>query len=286
MYTIKLLNRYIDKQNTMTKIAAIQMNSTADLHVNLEVAKSLINEASERGAEFLVLPENFALIGDQEQDKLKIMESFGSGTIQDFLSQQSQQHKIWLLAGTVPLQATVEDKVRASCLLYGPDGRCTYRYDKIHLFDVIVDQKTGESYRESQTLEAGTEIVVAQTPLASIGMSVCYDLRFPELYRAMHKDGVHIIAVPSAFTAFTGKAHWENLLRSRAIENLCYIVAANQSGRHNERETWGHSMILNPWGDILDIIEDGPGIAIADIDLEQQHALRQSFPCLKHRVLA
>lgn len=269
----------------MVTVAAIQMVSTTDLHHNLDTTAELIASAVTQGAEFLVLPENFAFMGKQESDKLTVMESFGSGIIQDFLAQQSQQHKIWLVAGTIPLQATVANKARAACLLYDPHGQCRSRYDKVHLFDVTVDQAGEENYQESDTLEAGKDIVVFAAPFGNIGMSVCYDLRFPELYRAMHKKGVNMITVPSAFTATTGQAHWKSLLRSRAIENLCYVIASNQGGQHsNQRSTWGHSMIIDPWGRILDNIKQQKGYVIADIDTEKQKKLRRSFPCLEHRV--
>ena len=262
------------------------MISTTEVDVNLESASDLIAQAANRGAEFHLLPENFPLMGHKEHDKMTILEPFGLGPIQDFLSEQSKKHGIWLMGGTIPLHASEENKVRAACLLYDPEGKCTFRYDKIHLFDATVDEESEESYQESNTLEAGNEIVIAETPFGNIGMSVCYDLRFPELYRSMLENNVNIITVPSAFTATTGEAHWESLLRSRAIENLCYIIASNQGGRHiNGRETWGHSMILDPWGKILDCVEKGPGFAIADIDLEKQKTLRRNFPCLKHRVI-
>ena len=270
----------------MTKVASIQMVSTADVDQNLESASELITQAVNQGAEFLQLPENFPFMGHEEFDKTAISETFGHGSIQDFLSEQSQKHSVWLMGGTIPLQASVTNKVRAACLLYSPEGNCTSRYDKIHLFDVMVNEAFKESYHESNTLEPGNEIVVAETPIGNIGMSVCYDLRFPELYRAMHEKDVNIIAVPSAFTATTGKAHWGSLLRARAIENLCYVIASNQGGRHiNDRETWGHSMIIDPWGKILDCVDKGSGIAIADIDLEKQKILRQNFPCLEHKTL-
>ncbi len=262
------------------------MISTADVDQNLESASELITQAVNQGAYFLLLPENFPLMGHEEHDKVAILEPFGQGPIQDFLSEQSQKHGIWLMGGTIPLQASVVDKIRAACLFYDPEGNCAFRYDKMHLFDVTVDEDAGESYQESNTLEAGNEIVVAETPFGNIGMSVCYDLRFPELYRAMLKNDVNIITVPSAFTATTGVAHWKSLLRARAIENLCYVIASNQGGRHiNDRETWGHSMIIDPWGEILDCVEKGPGFAIADIDLEKQKTLRRNFPCLEHRKL-
>ncbi|TDJ17003.1 MAG: carbon-nitrogen hydrolase family protein [Gammaproteobacteria bacterium] len=268
----------------MTKVASLQMISTADVDVNLESASELIAQAANQGAEFLLLPENFPLMGHEEHDKVAILEPFGQGPIQGFLSEQSQKYGIWLMGGTIPLQASVADKIRAACLLYDPAGKCAFRYDKIHLFDATVDEESEESYQESNTLEAGNEIVIAETPFGNIGMTVCYDLRFPELYRAMLKNDVNIITVPSAFTATTGVAHWESLLRARAIENLCYVIASNQGGQHiNDRETWGHSMIIDPWGDILDCIEKGPGFAIANIDLERQKTLRRNFPCLEHR---
>ena len=262
------------------------MTSTADVDQNLESASELITQAVNQGAYFLLLPENFPLMGHEEHDKVAILEPFGQGPIQDFLSEQSQKHGVWLMGGTIPLQASVVDKIRAACLFYDPEGNCAFRYDKMHLFDVTVDEDAGECYQDSNTLEAGNEIVVAETPFGNIGMSVCYDLRFPELYRAMLKNDVNIITVPSAFTATTGVAHWRSLLRARAIENLCYVIASNQGGRHiNDRETWGHSMIIDPWGEILDCVEKGPGFAIADIDLEKQKTLRRNFPCLEHRKL-
>ena len=259
------------------------MTSTVNVDQNLESASELITQAVNQGAYFLLLPENFPFMGHEEHDKVAILEPFGQGPIQDFLSEQSQKHGVWLMGGTIPLQASVVDKIRAACLFYDPEGNCAFRYDKMHLFDVTVDEDAGESYQESNTLEAGNEIVVAETPFGNIGMSVCYDLRFPELYRAMLKNDVNIITVPSAFTATTGVAHWKSLLRARAIENLCYVIASNQGGRHiNDRETWGHSMIIDPWGEILDCVEKGPGFAIADIDLEKQKTLRRNFPCLGH----
>ena len=262
------------------------MTSTVDVDQNLESASELITQAVNQGAYFLLLPENFPLMGHEEHDKVAILEPFGQGPIQDFLSEQSQKHGVWLMGGTIPLQASVVDKIRAACLFYDPEGNCAFRYDKMHLFDVTVDEDAGESYQESNTLEAGNEIVVAETPFGNIGMSVCYDLRFPELYRAMLKNDVNIITVPSAFTATTGVAHWKSLLRARAIENLCYVIASNQGGRHiNDRETCGHSMIIDPWGEILDCVEKGPGFAIADIDLGKQKTLRRNFPCLEHRQL-
>ncbi len=262
------------------------MISTTDVDENLQSASELIAQAAGQGAKFLLLPENFPFMGHEEHDKVAIRESFGKGPIQDFLSEQSQKHGIWLMGGTIPLRASDANKVRPACLLYDPQGKCTSRYDKMYLFDAMVDEDSDESYQESNTLEAGDEIVVAETPFGNIGMSICYDLRFPELYRAMHKSDVNIITVPSAFTATTGEAHWESLLRARAIENLCYVIASNQGGRHiNDRETWGHSMIIDPWGEILALVDEGPDIACAELDMEKLTKLRKSFPTLEHRKL-
>jgi predicted amidohydrolase len=271
----------------MINVAAIQMVSTDTVNENLNIAQKLINEAVSKNAKFVTLPENFPLMGKEDSDRLAITEAFGTGPIQTFLSQQSKQHQIWLLGGTIPLNSGKPDKVLAASLLYNPKGECVAHYDKIHLFDVLVNESNNESYKESNTFEAGNELVVAQTEIGNIGLSVCYDLRFPELYRRMQNDNVQIITAPSAFTATTGEAHWETLLRARAIENLCYVIASNQGGRHvNERETWGHSMIVDPWGTVLASVNKGTGVAIAGIDLDKQAKLRNSFPALSHMRLA
>lgn len=264
--------------------AALQMVSSDQLQENLEQAEQLINEAVKQEARFITLPENFPLMGKEDADRLNLAESPGTGPIQDFLSEQATRHDIWLLGGTIPLKTNRPDKVYAASLLYAPSGTTAAYYNKVHLFDVLVDEGKQESYQESATFAAGNDVVVAKTEIGNIGLSVCYDLRFPELYRAMHRDEVQIITAPSAFTATTGEAHWETLLRSRAIENLCYVVASNQGGLHaNNRRTWGHSMIVDPWGNVLDCIEQGPGMAIASIDLNKQSRLRQMFPAIQHR---
>ena len=214
----------------MINAAAIQMVSTDTVDENLNIAQKLITEAVSQKAKLVTLPENFPLMGKEDSDRLAITESFGTGPIQSFLSQQSKQHQIWLLGGTIPLEADRPDKVLAASLLYNPKGECIAHYDKIHLFDVLVDESSDESYKESNTFEPGSKILVAQTEIGNIGLSVCYDLRFPELYRRMHNDNVQIITAPSAFTATTGKVHWESLIRARAIENLCYVIASNQGG--------------------------------------------------------
>ncbi len=269
----------------MTRVAVLQLVSTDNVSENLKSAAELINAASNEGAKFLQLPENFALMGHEEQDKLSAKEDFGNGPIQEFLQDQARSHNIWLMGGSVPIVAEAPDKIRAASLLYNPKGELVARYDKIHLFDVCVDSAE-ESYQESSTFEPGNEIVVAKTPFANIGMSICYDLRFPELFRKMHEAKVNLITAPSAFTYTTGELHWESLLRVRAIENLCFIMACNQGGRHvNGRDTWGHSMVVSPWGEILACVETGPGFACADLDMQSLETLRRDFPVLEHRKL-
>jgi nitrilase len=271
--------------NNITRVAAIQMVSGGNVEANLGSAAGLIDRAVADRATFLLLPENFAIMGRNEEDKLRVMEPYGQGgPIQSFLAVQARLHGIWLMGGTIPLKADAANKVRAACLLFNPEGQCVARYDKIHLFDVGIGSGAQDIYNESVTIEGGTEVTVAGTPFGNIGMSVCYDVRFPELYRRMHESNVNIITVPSAFTATTGRAHWETLLRARAIENLCYVIASNQGGRHmNNRETWGHSMVISPWGEILATVAQGEGIACADIDPGKLQELRNRFPSLNHR---
>lgn len=270
----------------MTRVATIQMVSSNNLTENLASAAALINEAAELGAELAVLPEYFPMISDNERDKFACREQFGQGPIQDFLAAAASRHKLWLVGGSIPLDSADPTRVYNSCLLYNPDGKVVARYEKIHLFDVQVDQSGNEAYNESTTIAAGSKVVVAETPFARIGMSICYDLRFPELYRSMLDQDITLITVPSAFTYTTGQRHWEMLLRARAVENLCYVIAANQGGQNTSRRaTWGHSMIIDPWGEILATVEQGPGVAYADLDLVKLHNLRKSFPVLQHRKL-
>ena len=271
--------------NESLRAAAIQMVSTAEVETNLKTAGELLDEAALTGAKLAVLPENWPLMGYHERDKLAYQEDFGSGPLQEFLSGKARSLGLWLLGGSIPLSTGDPDHVYNSSLLYDPEGKCTSRYDKIHLFDVSVDGEGKETYRESDTYIPGRDVTVAKTSFGNIGISICYDLRFPELYRRMLSRDVAIIAVPSAFTQTTGKQHWEILLRARAVENLCYVIAAAQGGQHNEkRATWGHSMIIGPWGDILASMETGPGVVCADLNLQYLHATRKSFPALEHRV--
>ena len=270
----------------MTKIAAIQMASGTNVSANLiEVSRQIVSAAQD-GAKLIVLPENFAIMGMDDADQVKIAENEGSGQIQDFLSEQAKKNNVWLIAGTIPLKSNNENKVYAACLVYNEKGERISRYDKIHLFDVHLEI-TSETYKESETIEAGNQVVVVDTPFGKIGLAICYDLRFPELFRQLVLQGAEIIVVPSAFTAITGKAHWEVLLRARAIENLCYVVASAQGGYHvNGRETHGNSMIIDPWGTILDRLPDGSGYVAADIDIENINKIRQSFPVLEHRKIS
>jgi nitrilase len=261
------------------------MASSPNIGANLLEAERLIAEAVNRHARLVVLPENFALMGNSERDKVAAREKPGSGAIQTFLSEQAARHGIWLVGGTIPLEASVPDKVRAACLVFDDRGRQVARYDKIHLFDVaLVD--SGEQYTESETIEPGNEVVVIDSPFGRMGIAVCYDLRFPELFRQQLDLGLELLVLPSAFTAITGRAHWEVLVRARAIENLCYVVAPDQGGFHkNGRETYGHSMIVDPWGSVLNSLVRGPGVVCAEVDMARLHSARRNFPCIAHRRL-
>ncbi len=270
---------------TGKKMAAIQMASGPNVNANLLEAARLIAKAAEAGAKLIVLPENFAIMGMNDRDKVKVREADGKGPIQDFLSQQAKKHSVWLVGGTIPLACDDASRVRASCLLYNDQGKRVCRYDKIHLFDVSLEE-TGEQYTESQTIEPGDEVVVADTPFGRLGLAICYDLRFPEMFRALLDKGAQIVALPSAFTAITGRAHWEVLVRARAIENLSYVIAANQGGYHvNGRETHGDSMIVGAWGTVLDRLPRGSGVVLADFDQARLDSFRRNLPAIEHRRL-
>jgi len=267
----------------MNKCAAIQMASGSSLSANLLEAERQIIAAVKAGAKLVALPENFAFMGKDEFDKVKEKEQDGTGVIQDFLSQTAKKLGVWIVAGTIPLVAEDEHKIRAACLVYNEAGERVVRYDKMHLFDVSVPD-TGEEYRESNSIEAGQQPIVIDTPFGKIGIAICYDLRFPEFFRKLVDLGAQILIIPSAFTAETGAAHWEVLLRARAIENLCYVIAPNQGGFHvNGRKTFGHSMIIDPWGKVLDCHKTGSGFVNADIDIKRLETIRVNFPVLKHR---
>lgn len=270
----------------MHKVAAVQMASGPNIDANLHEAGRLIRQAAEAGAGLIVLPENFAIMGIREEDKVAIREPQGVGVIQHFLAEQSRQHNIWLVGGTVPLECQDPKKIFAACLIYDSHGECVARYDKIHLFDVnLVD--TDESYNESETIEFGeARVKVVDSPFGKIGMAICYDLRFPELFRDLLDLGAQIVVLPAAFTAATGRAHWESLVRARAIENIMYVIAASQGGYHiNGRATHGDSMVVDPWGVILDRVTHGAGMAIGDINLDYLESRRKTFPCIQHRRL-
>ncbi|MFA6121052.1 MAG: carbon-nitrogen hydrolase family protein [Sideroxydans sp.] len=272
----------IAAQQNAFKVAAIQMASGPNVEGNLNEARRHIAKAVEQGAKLIVLPEFFAIMGMEANDTVKVREQAGQGNIQQFLSETARKHKIWLVGGSIPLAANSPDKVRNSCLVYDETGAQVARYDKIHLFNLTLGN---EAYNEAQTIEAGNQVVVVDSPFGRIGLAVCYDLRFPELFRAM--KNVDIIVLPAAFTATTGKMHWEPLVRARAIENLSYFIAAAQGGYHvNGRETHGHSMIVDPWGRILDELQRGSGVVIADVNPSYQASLRKSLPALTHRTLS
>ncbi len=274
------------------RVAALQMVSSPSMAVNLGVARQLIGQAADAGAELAVLPEYFCLLGLKDTDKLAIAEQAGHGPLQDFLSQCARDFKLWVVGGTIPLatdtSGEISGKVYNSTLVYNPAGQCIARYDKMHLFRF---DNGLESYDEARVLLPGAQPVAFDVLSRDghsyrVGLSICYDLRFPELYRTLASNGADLLLVPSAFTHTTGQAHWEVLLRARAIENLAYVLAAAQGGSHeNQRRTWGHSMVVDPWGQILAEQDQGPGVVLADIDKARLTAYRTQLPALDHRKL-
>ena len=273
---------------SLYRVSAVQMVSTYDVEANLRSAELLIEQSAQQGAHMVVLPENFAVLdsgnllhwGQQEQ---------ASGIFTQFLSEQSKKHELWIVGGTIPLvqmpngNPVDEGRVRAANLIYNDQGELVSRYDKIHLFDVQVNDSQG-SYKESKIIEPGDVVVAAQTPAGLLGQTICYDLRFPELYSALANRGCVLLTVPSAFTARTGQAHWQALLQARAIENQCFVIAPNQGGQHSKkRHTWGHSMVVDPWGAIIAQYESGPGLAMADLDFEWLKEIRDAMPVQQHK---
>jgi nitrilase len=283
----KRQQKRINEASRMSVFAAIQMTSGADVTENLRVAGCLIEEAKAAGAQVVLLPENFNFLGMKDVDKRAVAEQFGSGRTQDFLSEYAKRHGLWIIGGTAPLVSeSQDDRVTNTSLVYDADGRCVARYDKMHLFDVNVPGKAHEIYRESTHVAPGHQVVVVDTPAGRVGLSVCYDVRFPELYRQLSAQGAEIVVVPAAFTVPTGQAHWEVLLRARAIENLCYVVAAAQTGTHpNRRETYGDSLIVDWWGRVVTRKPQGSGIISAQLDLAALRQTRTEFPALSNRVL-
>jgi len=263
------------------KVAVVQMVSTPRVEENLAAAAKLVARAAKQGAKLIALPEYFCILGMRDTDKVAAREKDGAGPIQEFLSGTAKRHGVWLVGGSVPLECADSRKVRNSCLVYDPDGRRVARYDKIHLFGLELG---AERFDEARTIEAGTQPCAIDSPFGRIALSVCYDVRFPELYRALAP--MDIILVPSAFTASTGRAHWETLLRARAIENLAWVLAPAQGGKHpNGRQTHGHSMVVDPWGKVIAERAAGPGVVMADIDPVFQAKMRSSLPAIAHRRL-
>ena len=267
------------------KIAAVQMISGPDVAPNLETAGRLIAEAAAAGAQLVALPEYFPLIGASDVDRLAARETDGSGPIQEFLAAAARKHGLWLVGGSIPLQADDPAKLRNSCLVYDPQGRRVARYDKIHLFGF---RKGAEAYDEAATIERGDRVVAFDMPvgphLLRVGLAICYDLRFPELFRA--QGTLDLMVLPAAFTETTGRAHWEMLLRARAVENQCYVLAAAQGGLHpTGRMTHGNSMVIDPWGEVVARMDKGEGIVVAEFDPQRISDTRASLPALKHRIL-
>lgn len=271
----------VTSQESIFKVAAIQMASSPQVSSNLTEAKRLIQIAAKDGAKLVVLPEYFCIMGIKDFDKVVVREQPNDGPIQQFLAKTAKEYKVWIIAGSVPLVSNFANKVRNSCLVYNDKGEQVARYDKIHLFGLDLGT---EHYHEENTIESGDKVVTVETPFGKIGLSICYDLRFPELYRAMGE--VDMIVVPAAFTETTGKSHWETLIRARAIENQCYVVASAQGGYHlSGRETHGNSMIVDPWGVVLDRLARGSGVVTANVNRSYLKSLRQSLPALKHKTI-
>jgi deaminated glutathione amidase len=269
----------------MGKVAAIQMTSSHIVADNLAAAGDLLREAKDLGCDIACLPENFSFIGLRDADKLQVAEPDGEGVVQSFLSDTARELKMWILGGTIVLRGDSDRRVANSSLLIDADGERVARYDKIHLFDVTIPGRD-EQYRESTHVTPGRETVIADTPVGKLGLSVCYDMRFPELYRELVSQGAEWLAMPAAFTVPTGRAHWETLLRARAIENLCYVVAPAQAGTHTSgRETYGDSLIVDYWGQVLSRLARGSGVISAEIDLAKEAETRARFPALDNRQL-
>lgn len=269
----------------MAKIAAIQMASGPHVQANLMEAGRLIKEASAQGANMVVLPENFAIMGTKETDAVAVAENPGQGPIQSFMSQCAKKYSVWIVAGTIPIKSQNPQKAFAASIMYNDKGEAVARYNKLHLFDVEIEEPK-ETYTESDTIEAGEDVVVVDTPFGKIGMAICYDLRFPRHFRNMIDLGAEIFVLPSAFTETTGKAHWEVLLRARAIENLCYMIAPAQGGYHvNGRTTYGHSMVIDYWGVVRGELNKGASYTLIETDLAAQKVTRKAFPVLEHRLV-
>ncbi|HEV7814698.1 MAG TPA: carbon-nitrogen hydrolase family protein [Janthinobacterium sp.] len=265
----------------MMTVAAVQMISSPSVAENIATARRLVGAAAATGAKLVLLPEYWAIMGQSDTDKVGQAERLGSGPIQDFMAQMAREHHVWLIGGTLPLVSGEDGKVLNTTLVYDPQGESAARYDKIHLFGF---SKGSETYDEARTIVPGGAVGIFDAPFGRVGLSVCYDLRFPELYRAMGPCA--LIVVPAAFTHTTGLAHWEVLLRARAIENQCYVLASAQGGKHpNGRRTWGHSMLIDPWGVVKAVLPEGEGVVSGEIDPVFLEGVRESLPALKHRTM-
>jgi nitrilase len=265
------------------KAAAIQMTSTTDVRGNLLDAARLLAEAKRLGAELAVLPENFSFLGATDAERTAAVEPFGNGPGQRFLAEQAERLGLWIVGGTIPIRDGAQ-RASSRSLLVAPDGRVAAHYDKIHLFDVDIPTRAGERYQESATTLPGTRVIAAETPIGRIGMTVCYDIRFPALFHRLSVLGVDVLVVPAAFTVPTGQVHWKPLLQARAIESLVYVVAAGQCGEHaGGRKTYGHSLIIGPWGETLAELDANPGVTCVDLDMIRLQRLRESFPVVQHR---
>lgn len=270
----------------MNRVAAIQMISGPEVQANLEQARGLLEQAAAQGARLALLPECFAAFGNKDLAGIGAAEFDGSGPIRPFLSEQARRLGLWIIAGSIPLPAEPGGKPFAACLVIDDQGVQQARYDKLHLFDVDVPDGT-RTYRESRDYVAGDRLVLVDTPVGRVGLSICYDLRFAELYLALRRQGADLLVVPSAFTAVTGAAHWDVLLRARAIETQCYILAANQGGCHpNGRETFGHSCLIDPWGSVLASLDSGPGLICETLDPNHLKRIREEMPVAEHRRFA
>ncbi|MGY6156451.1 carbon-nitrogen hydrolase family protein [Paraburkholderia graminis] len=269
-------------QSSSFRVAALQMVSTPDRERNLADAERLIAEAAADGAQLVLLPEYFCFMGFKDTDKLAVREAYREGPIQRFLADAARRHKVWVIGGTLPITAPEPSRVLNTTLVFDPEGNEAARYDKIHLFNF---EKGEESFDEARTICPGGEVRTFESPFGRVGLSVCYDLRFPELYRRM--GDCALMVVPSAFTYTTGRAHWEMLLRARAVENQCYVLAAAQGGKHeNGRRTWGHSMLIDPWGEVVAVRDEGAGVVAGTLERTRIDEVRQSLPAWRHRVLS
>jgi len=274
-----------DSRIAKPRVAAIQMSSGDSLEANLRTAERLLLEARSRDCVLAVLPENFAYVGKRDTDKLAIAESAGTGPVQEFLARTAARHSMWIVGGSLPLKTPETELCYGASCVFDADGRALACYRKMHLFDVDLPDRH-ETYRESASMDPGDEPKTVDTAAGRLGLSICYDLRFPELYRRLVDEGAEMFSVPSAFTFATGTAHWHTLLRARAIENLAYVIAAGQYGTHpNGRTTYGHSMIVDPWGQVVAQQKSGDGVVVAEIDLSLSRRLREEFPVLRHRRL-